>query len=69
MTEHESILQLRRPRRHHLLIALLVVSALGTGYLLGATRAAPIGHWRSTEGRAAYLEAYDVAFAELPAPA
>lgn len=69
MTEHQSVRRLRRPRRRHLLIALLVVSALGTGYLLGATRAAPIGHWRSTEGRAAYLQAYEVAFSELPAPA
>lgn len=42
---------------------------LAVGFALGSTKAAPVGHWRSAEGRATYLEAYDAAFAALPEPA
>ena len=58
-----------RPLRLRLLLAGLLACALIAGYLVGAGRAAPIGHWRSDEGRTAYLEAYEAAFAEMPDPA
>ncbi|MDN5687565.1 MAG: alpha/beta hydrolase [Brachybacterium sp.] len=55
-----------RPRRRRLLLAGGLACTLAVGFALGSTRAAPVGHWRSAEGRATYLEAYDTAFAALP---
>ncbi|GAA1487494.1 alpha/beta fold hydrolase [Brachybacterium sacelli] len=58
-----------RRRRRRLLLAGGLACALAAGFALGSGSAAPVGHWRSAEGRAAYLEAYDTAFAALPEPA
>lgn len=67
MPEHTSTP--RPPRRRRLLLAGALVCALIAGFAFGSTKAAPVGHWRSAEGRAAYLEAYAAAFSALPQPA
>ncbi|APX34642.1 alpha/beta hydrolase [Brachybacterium sp. P6-10-X1] len=69
MTEHAPPRRPRRARRRRIVLVAALAGALLGGYALGSAKAAPIGHWRSTEGRAAYLEAYDTAFADLPEPA
>lgn len=69
MSEHAPPRRPRRTGRRCVVGVAALVGALLVGYALGSTKAAPIGHWRSAEGRAAYLEAYDTAFADLPEPA
>ncbi|MGP9536756.1 alpha/beta fold hydrolase [Brachybacterium sp. AOP43-C2-M15] len=69
MTERETTRRRRLPRRRQILLAALVAVGPAAGYLLGADRVAPIGQWRSSEGRTAYLEAYELAFTQMPTPA
>lgn len=69
MSEHAPPRRPRRTGRRCVVGVAALVGALLVGYALGSAKAAPIGHWRSAEGRAAYLEAYDTAFADLPRPA
>lgn len=44
----------------------LAAAAIMVGWMLRPTL--PIGHWNSPKGRDAFIAAYDVAMAEMPAP-
>lgn len=68
----------RAPRRSDRLVSrrrrvtvrvLLAVSLLGNLVLWTSTTGPKVGAWRSAEGRAAYLAAYDQVMATLPPPA
>lgn len=57
----------RRPRLR--LLVTIVVLALAAMTLVRPFTSSPtVGHWRSVEGRQAYLSAYDEAMRALPAP-
>ncbi|MBP2384065.1 alpha/beta fold hydrolase [Brachybacterium sacelli] len=50
-------------------VAAGLLGAAALGAALAPDRSSPVGHWRSTAGRAAYFAAYDATFADLPRPA
>lgn len=57
-----------RPRRRRLRIAVGVIVALVVVATIALRSPSPVGHWRSTEGHEAFLDAYAEAMAEMPEP-
>lgn len=57
-----------RRRKRTLGRTLAVVIVCAVAVTIVARSPSPVGHWDGTEGRSAYLSAYDAAFKALPAP-